>query len=79
MPRPIMAGNSVYCADIEKIQNGTADTFTACPLALYSTELMDPSKAKTDGPIWSWVDHWMELVVLYFLSIRKMIAMRSCS
>ncbi|KAG3029932.1 hypothetical protein PC121_g8474 [Phytophthora cactorum] len=50
-----MAGDSVYCNDIEQIENGFTDKFTAAP-STCSTELMDSNKARTGGPIWSWIN-----------------------
>ncbi|KAL4156853.1 hypothetical protein PRNP1_005879 [Phytophthora ramorum] len=53
--RPILAGGSAYCKDLEKIANGLADTFSA-PSTRYSVNLMDPAKANPGGLISSWVD-----------------------
>ncbi|POM68450.1 Hypothetical protein PHPALM_15392, partial [Phytophthora palmivora] len=45
---PLFMGGSPYCADIEKIMNGEADTFSASPSSTYSIMLMDPSEANRD-------------------------------
>ncbi|KAG7375910.1 Centrosomal protein of 41 kDa [Phytophthora boehmeriae] len=39
------AGASTYCTDLEKIENGSADTFSVPMSPEYSTILMDPSEA----------------------------------
>ncbi|OWZ17688.1 hypothetical protein PHMEG_0008329 [Phytophthora megakarya] len=55
MPRPIMAGDSLYCDDLKKIENGSTSEFTGAS-SRYSNLLMNPANAGPQGSIWSWVD-----------------------
>ncbi|KAG7389678.1 Centrosomal protein of 41 kDa [Phytophthora pseudosyringae] len=55
--QPILAGGSVYCTDLERIANGSADSFSALPSPDYSVELMDlANAAAAGGSTWSVVD-----------------------
>ncbi|KAG7376227.1 Centrosomal protein of 41 kDa [Phytophthora pseudosyringae] len=56
MSRPLLAGGSAYCDDLERISSGPADVFHALPSPQYSVHLMDPANAINGGSIWSWVD-----------------------
>ncbi|KAL3660552.1 hypothetical protein V7S43_014307 [Phytophthora oleae] len=44
MPRPLLMGGSTYCADVEKITSGEADTFSVLPSSEYSVMLTDASE-----------------------------------
>ncbi|KAJ8577372.1 hypothetical protein ON010_g1830 [Phytophthora cinnamomi] len=56
VPRSIYAGGTAYCDDLERIRNGSAESFRAFPGTVYSTQLMDVTEAGSLGVIWSWVD-----------------------
>ncbi|KAG7376229.1 Centrosomal protein of 41 kDa [Phytophthora pseudosyringae] len=52
----IIAGGSVYCDDLERIANGSSDSFSI-PLSVeYSMNLMEPNNALPGGSIWQSVD-----------------------
>ncbi|KAF4145459.1 hypothetical protein GN958_ATG05355, partial [Phytophthora infestans] len=51
--QPILAGESLYCSDSERIANGAADSFTASPSTEYSVQLKDPANGVAGGSIWS--------------------------
>ncbi|KAG1692148.1 hypothetical protein DVH05_025768 [Phytophthora capsici] len=44
MPRPLLMGGSTYCAELEKITSGEADTFSVLPSPEYSLMLTDASE-----------------------------------
>lgn len=44
----LLMGGSPYCADVNKITSGEAETFSVLPSSEYSTMLMDPSEANRD-------------------------------
>ncbi|KUF87183.1 hypothetical protein AM587_10011240 [Phytophthora nicotianae] len=44
----IMATNTPYCQDFERIQSGAADTFSVSPSPEYSSVLMDPSEVNLE-------------------------------
>eukprot|EP00644_Phytophthora_capsici_P011809 jgi/Phyca11/106326/e_gw1.12.209.1 len=56
IPRSIYAADTIYCGDLERIENGSASTFSVKLSPEFSSQLMDPAKAASDGEIWSWVD-----------------------
>ncbi|ETP49041.1 hypothetical protein F442_05337 [Phytophthora nicotianae P10297] len=54
--QPILAGGSLYCHDLERIANGSTDSFSISSSPDYSVELMDPANAVAGGSTWSAVD-----------------------